>query len=104
MTLTLQEAIAALGSDADDIRSNLANWKIKGKKQNIGICPVAIYLKREGFPCAYVSQLGIYGSSITRMNTPTHVAAFINRFDDGEFPELEDNTPSKLMKEEDIRR
>lgn len=100
MSQTLTELIEALGPDVDTVRATLAEKGIKGRKCGVCLCPIAVYVRSNGFPDGWAGGSSIasksnrYGDSDTYgpnelITTPKHIYAFMQRFDRGEFPELE---------------
>lgn len=82
----LQDAIDALGCTPDRIAANLLLDGCYGRRRNPFSCPVATYLKKQGFR-ATVTQFDISAGSDYIM-TPSHVRQFIVKFDEYEYPEL----------------
>ncbi len=91
--LSLAEALAALPDTADGIAAHLRAKGIRGVRENPDCCPIANYLSGTG---------GLYGPDVDpsridaftdegdaeQVCTPAHIAEFVRRFDDGEWPEL----------------
>jgi hypothetical protein len=85
--LSLARALAELPDTADSIAVMLIEADCQGSPRNGRRCPMANYLRRLGFPTPFVQpdyvQLGGDMPS-----TSPHLREFIERFDDGEWPEL----------------
>lgn len=90
--LTLAEALAGLPDTADGIADRMRALGIKGKQLKSGCCPIANWLKTEGFTHASVGQtacLGRRGSATTEdVRSPRAVAEFVRRFDAGVYLDL----------------
>jgi hypothetical protein len=86
---TVESALAkleALGSP-DAIAAFFANVGITGKPRRATSCPVANYLKREfDTPVVAVYERAYTRKAVTA--TPPTVFAFIQNFDNGEYPDL----------------
>ena len=87
----LRKKIESLGNSPVAIRSLLFNQRITGNKGQSRSCPIAMFLKKEGFICPSVSQIFIAVGNdefYADINTPEAVAQFLQRFDTEEYPEL----------------
>jgi hypothetical protein len=91
--MSIKDSLDKLGDTKEKIRSSLLGMGIKGYKARTRMCPVAKYLRNEGFPNAEVC-----GDHVCNEDdfTPTCLiamspimVAFINAFDHGNYPELE---------------
>lgn len=93
--LSLDQALAELPDTADGIAAYLIEQECRGRRRNARCCPVANYLTGTGeffdadVDPALIDAL-IEGDQEARVETPAHIAEFIKRFDDGEWPELVD--------------
>jgi len=105
MTATLhlldavEDALAALPAAADEIAALFVDLNIKGRTGDACGCPVANYLggevKDSGahiIVCADELTIGHdadLNAGCQRLEPPMHVTEFVNRFDNGDFPHLE---------------
>lgn len=86
------KALVALGDEPEDVAESLYNLGYKGERCNAAHCPVAHYLKQKlGEPTLWVDcgEVALPGEHDT-LETPAAVFDFIQRFDFGEYPELEE--------------
>lgn len=79
-------------SSVDEIKNFLLDENAKGPKSNWDSCPIATYVKTgSGCQDIWVGSMGTYadedGTEKIR-HTPA-MSEFVQRFDQGEFPELE---------------
>jgi hypothetical protein len=87
--------LVALGSDADEVADTLFVKGCFGAPMKCGACPVAVYLQRE-LDLHSVLVLGpevtlYYGpglDDVEYIETTDAVDAFVDRFDDGQYPRL----------------
>lgn len=90
---SLDEALTALGDTADQVAAHLRAKKITGCRFNACHCPVATYLAQSGVvekPAVGDKTIGYLADwGDVEVQTPSAVADFINRFDAGEFPDLD---------------
>jgi hypothetical protein len=90
--LSLAEALAALPTTADDIAAHLHAKGIQGVPEDSCNCPITNHLTGLGFDWVSVTQTRVQGRSDTRglddVRTPWWIAEFVERFDNGEWPEL----------------
>jgi hypothetical protein len=92
--LSLDQALAELPDTADGIAAYFIEQECRGKRRHASCCPVANYLTGIGYDDATVSRFDINvwtdDSDIDEMEaaTPEQVAEFVERFDQGEWPEL----------------
>lgn len=89
--LTLEQALAALPDTADRIAARFAADGIKGTRKDDGCCPVAVYLTSVGLASPEVTEnvIAVGGDDEDLFEfTPEHVVEFIQRFDNGAWPEL----------------
>jgi hypothetical protein len=85
-----------LGGTSDSIAATLKEKGIKGKRGSSCNCPIANYLRKQGFVGVSVSRweidaaVGEWGVDALTVTTHTSnpIHFFINRFDDGNYPEL----------------
>lgn len=92
--MNIQQALAALGSTAEQVAQTLKAKGIKGVRAKIGSCPVASYLQRECYDDGITVGLSCAGNdnlvSVSQQEEiPDHVRKFVRDFDDGLYPELE---------------
>ena len=92
--LTLEQALAELGDTPDAVAAHLQQLGITGVRQDNFCCPVARYLGRVtniDDPAVEPGLVeGFNGNGEFReCETPDAVGAFVIRFDNGEWPELE---------------
>ena len=89
--LDLREKLIVLGRDAERIRSFLHQKNIKGKIKSGDCCPIANYLKSEGYVEPNCSDMRIIVSLQKErfyIYSPLEVSLFIHKFDLGQYPEL----------------
>lgn len=86
----LEQALAELGSTADEIAATLIAKEMRGSRKLGSCCPIATYL-HVAFEAPEVTEntVSVDRYEQTWVNTPEHVAEFITRFDGGEWPELD---------------
>jgi hypothetical protein len=83
--------LLALGSSVNEIFQSLTNLNIKGRCGSHVSCPIARYLQSKGHRYVAVSNKSITTININDdISTPDVVVAFIQAFDNGRFPTLED--------------
>lgn len=93
------ELLLALGDTADKVAKTLASLGIKGNRQECNSCPIAIYLARNESKLFDVEVttycIASCGQQYYLNNVPNDildrlkgVTNFINKFDDGTYPEL----------------
>lgn len=96
----LQRALASLGLTPDAIAASLESAGVRGKRDNPCDCPLAKWLREQGFVNPVVSAGGVKATvyddeveddqdgiyvEITQTNART---AFVHRFDEGKYPAL----------------
>lgn len=90
---TLQEVLDALPSNPDVIAEFLVEQDCAGSRGDGACCPVANYLKGEGFVGVFVETGYVKGSIDGEeffIPTPDAIASFVRQFDeDEEWPELD---------------
>jgi hypothetical protein len=93
----LTELLASLGDTPDSVADHLRSLDIKGKSTSACLCPIANYIRSQGFGGVSVNHMtvvvNIAGSGIRppiEVRTPRPVRAFIQRFDDGVYLDLEE--------------
>ena len=88
----LKEDLKALGDTVPDIASKLKSLGIKGQTKNPSYCPIAQYLKGQGWLGPRVSGLVQVKRTFCDapiIDLPQSCKEFIRAFDCGEFPSLE---------------
>lgn len=85
--LSLEQALAALPGTADAIAAHLAALGIRGERKDGRCCPMANYLSRLGFEAPFVQPDYVEASGET-LTFPPELREFVDRIDDGEWPEL----------------
>lgn len=92
---SLAQHLEALGATSQEVAVKLTELDCKGRITRTTLCPVAVYLKRCGFPSAGVSQRTVLvdpadwdDAELISIRTPDPVARFIDDFDDGAYPGL----------------
>lgn len=98
----LEKALEELGRTATDVAASLSHKGIRGKKASMGACPLACYL--QGLApdqdvlvgnvrfCFDEEQEG-YGAVRRAGTLPRACQMFVDRFDEGGYPELEEEAP-----------
>lgn len=73
-----------------DVPGTLRAAGIRGCRHSGGKCPVALYLQANGIPTAYVFEdcAEVRGIDWARIAMPGPVVEFVERFDDGAYPDL----------------
>ena len=96
----VREALDKLGSTPDEIAATLANKGIKGCRQkladlspeahikNLGPCPLHNYLNEQGFGITGISFQVWWSDGHTSPHDRPGISSFILNFDDGDYPEL----------------
>jgi hypothetical protein len=87
---TIEQDLAALGDDADEVAGQLRELGIKGNAQESDSCPIYAYLHLKG----NTQVVGVDEDYITLCSnegipTTSAVHDFVHAFDRGEYPELE---------------
>jgi len=78
----LQEALRALGENADAVYLTLKNLGIRGRRCSTWSCPVARYLIQSGFPGIMVTRLWVVPSRGRSVDVSPAITQFIRNFDD----------------------
>lgn len=94
----IRASLASLGETADEMAASLRAAGITGIRENGEACPLAVYLRREGFRDLNVTRAQIEDARARfgvegrwRMDTPPPAEEFIGRFDDyKDWPDLAD--------------
>lgn len=97
---SVSSALASLGGDAEEIAENLAADGVTGERYQPASCPVALWLAGN-LPGPAPHQVRVdqrdvlveVGETRLQIPSPTPVSHFVERFDSGEFPELEGSRP-----------
>lgn len=84
----LELALAALPPSADEIAVLFGRMGIDGEPMESCGCPVAKYLRAEGFSYASVGEFYASEPSASA-SLPPHVRQFIKAFDGGDYPWLD---------------
>lgn len=93
----IEEKLKKLGDSPDVVAESLNNFGIRGKKLSPSSCPIALYLREFAFipeDCnlaALGSYISVWNSIDVKVTCPPAVQTFINRFDVGGFPFLEED-------------
>ena len=93
----IDDALAALPPTAGEIATLFADLNIKGRTGDSCGCPIANYLGGEvkdsgAFISVCAEELTVSHDTDSlsgRLQPPVHVTEFVNRFDNGDFPHLE---------------
>lgn len=97
--LTPDLLVAALGTTPAEIAATLANKGIVGRIGKYGDCPLARYLRGQGYDnwtdgAAHVGYHSMWGEGVPHAvweyRLPDAAAAFARKFDDREYPDLVD--------------
>lgn len=87
MIVKLQCDLGKLGQDSQEIARSLEMKGIKGKRNDSQYCPIALYLRDQGYACVSVgTSVVVAGACI---NSPMPIDKFIEDFDAGKYPQLE---------------
>jgi hypothetical protein len=96
--ITLEQALAQLPDDADEIAAYLIEQKCSGFRETGESCPVANYLTGQGFERVFVETGYVKAwadGDEHFIPTPEPVASFVRRFDeDDDWPELDADLPT----------
>ena len=87
-TKSLKEVILSLPKQSRNIAKKFRRENIIGKKNSLYSCPIAIYLKKQGFTNVNVGITSVTDSNES-VRLPKGVTLFINSFDFGRYPDLE---------------
>ena len=74
--------------DPEAVAAVLREAGARGKRRSVNDCPICAYLRTPDSPC----RTSIYNLEVGyrwRMPTPPAVSAFLRRFDDGDFEDLD---------------
>lgn len=87
--------LRALGNNATEVANSLKVRKIKGEKRAAEACPIRNYLASEGFSTNVSSENieirdASHNPSLISITTPNIIADFIDEFDRGWYPDLEE--------------
>jgi hypothetical protein len=88
--MNLQEAILQLGATAEEIRHSLQALNITGYQEDAANCPLAVYLDGQGFDDVQVTDEIVTAQAQDSARLP-QVREFVQNFDDGLYPELEED-------------
>lgn len=84
----LTDMLDALGATPDAVADQLRALGIRGGQSDYCGCPVANYLLQSGaYTCVFVAPSEILADA-DMVQTPMPIAAFIGRFDVGDYPDL----------------
>ena len=104
----LTQTLTELGNNADKVATSLRDAEVKGRRNNAAQCPVARYIARrvvERVPSTRL-QIDILSDTavitapkpnadvddvIVTVELPDSILAFIQRFDQGDYPDLVEN-------------
>jgi hypothetical protein len=90
----LEDALAALPTEADEIARVFTELGITGRRGKTCSCPVAEYLKAETGREVEVAMDVVYSTGAPKVVLPHHVVRFIRSFDHGRYPQLIDASSS----------
>lgn len=89
---SVEEWLDSLGTTADEVANSCRALGYKGRPQQARVCPISNGAKQHfgvPFASAYKSVfVGELGGNYTRVNLTRPVDEFIQKFDDGEYPDL----------------
>lgn len=81
--------IAGLGANPTEIAATLANKGIVGIPGCPQFCPLAVYLRGQGYEYPSISTRITVGESRVEYDLPLPALMFVSAYDSGAFPELE---------------
>lgn len=86
----LAETIAGMGRTPTEIAQFLQNKHVTGQRRVGELCPVANYLRSEGFNEIFVTAEGVaaLGCDEIAFGPRSAVAKFVEGFDEGDYPQL----------------
>lgn len=95
LTTDVMDRLADLGDSAEQVADALAEKGITGQCENPNGCPIFNYLTNQGFAVHSVGDevIEVDGEEI---DTPSAIASFIYGFDQGEWPELDEDAEVAL--------
>lgn len=86
--ISFKDTIKSLGTSADKIAKKLKKLGIKGVPYEEDRCPIANFLRKKGFKGVTAIEGHVFSDSdFVKMSRP--IKAFIDRFDNGKYPELD---------------
>jgi hypothetical protein len=92
----VEELLNGLGDIPEQIANKLFRLGITGVKEDSASCPIANYFNSLGYNCcAGITMLCFYEEAngewpVRQMPLPSVVSNFVQLFDSGSFPELEE--------------
>lgn len=87
----VRERLMALGATTKDIVAKLKAEGVKGQRHSSTCCPIAQYMERFEAGPLVLGQHMTFGSGLRlRVNLPWSVRNFVEDFDLGLYPELEE--------------
>lgn len=86
--MLLEDAIKNLGFNSIQIRATIYNAGVKGRQQSVCNCPVANYLKSQGYRDVVAGTDWCAVKDQEPVITPNSVKDFMEKFDAGLYPEL----------------
>lgn len=105
---SIDKLLRSLGDDAAQVASTLDSAGIRGRRGSARCCPVALYLTAGGLPGVFVTTSSVYLPDPAaadpkadtddfdyRTDLPTPVLNFVDQFDLGMFPAIEDETAGR---------
>jgi hypothetical protein len=94
--------LESLGETSKEVAATLAALNIKGRRKASRSCPISQFLRFHGADSCSTSDCQIIFNSyeindyvydhkeLVSLHPPIHIHAFINNFDAGNYPELEE--------------
>lgn len=90
--MNLLNDLNQLGKNCDEVAKTLLKAGCRGKKNSLGECPIAHYLRKKGYhhPLVLPTYI-VVGEEPNRigMEAPALITAFVNRFDRKLYRDLE---------------
>ena len=98
---SVERVLTGLGSTAEEVAESLDQCAATGFPSYVRSCPVSVFLHRTyGVTVRTLSTSAVLGDVLTDslfVILPYPVAAFVERFDRGEFPELDEDQAPRLL-------
>ena len=80
--------IDGLGTSGAIIASSLAALGIKGQCEDAHLCPLAVFLKKNGATYPLVNATSFFLGEGISADLPPAAVAFVSQFDDRQYPAL----------------
>jgi hypothetical protein len=88
---TIEQDLKALGDIPEQVANSLRALGIKGRRGDEYNCPIARCLRKKGYNVECVGSRNTFSPVVDKpIKNPNAIFIFINSFDRGQYPDLED--------------